>query len=130
MGQTRAVTVVLDAGALIALERGDARMRALCREALAGHGRLMIAAGVVGQVWRDGAKQAALAGLLGAPCCVVEPLTKEMAKAAGALCRKRGTADPIDASVVILARRENAVVVTSDPGDLRRLDPDLRIERI
>jgi hypothetical protein len=31
MGKATARAIVLDAGALIAFERGDARMRALCR---------------------------------------------------------------------------------------------------
>ena len=39
------------------------------------------------------------------------------------LCGRSGTADVVDASVALLARRLRAVVVTSDPDDLRRLDP-------
>jgi hypothetical protein len=36
----------------------------------------------------------------------------------------------IDASVVLVARRERAVVVTGDVDDLRRLDSSLPLERI
>jgi hypothetical protein len=36
----------------------------------------------------------------------------------------------IDASVVLIARRERAVIVTSDAGDVRRLDPDVVVVRI
>ena len=64
MGKESPGTVVLDAGALIAFEKGDARMRALCREALRTRARLVVPAGVVAQVWRDGARQVLLRGLL------------------------------------------------------------------
>ena len=58
------------------------------------------------------------------------PLTRALAEAAGALCGRAGTSDVIDASVVLVARRERAPVITSDVGDLRRLDPKLELERI
>ena len=57
-------------------------------------------------------------------------LDRVLAQAVGRLCRRRGTTDVVDASVVIAARLALAVVVTSDPGDLRRLDPSLPIEAI
>ena len=38
-----------------------------------------------------------------------------------------GTSDIADAHVVICARRAGQPVVTSDPGDLRQLDPALRL---
>jgi len=50
MGKARTKTLVLDAGALIAFERGDARMRALVRETLIQGVRLVIPAGALGQV--------------------------------------------------------------------------------
>jgi hypothetical protein len=50
MGTARPRAVVLDAGAVIAFERGDARMRALVREALKNRARILIPAGVLGQV--------------------------------------------------------------------------------
>lgn len=131
MGKTRAeATVVLDASALIAFERGDARMRALCREAIRSGVRFVVPAGVVGQVWRDGARQVPLAALLTAPTTDVPVLDVPLAEACGVLCGRVGTSDVVDASVVLVARRERAVVVTSDERDLRRLDPRLRLERI
>jgi hypothetical protein len=36
-----------------------------------------------------------------------------------------GTSDIVDAHVVICARRSAQQVVTSDPDDLRRLDPEI-----
>lgn len=130
MGKTNPQTVVLDTGALIAFERGDAKMRALAREALKTGARLVIPAGVLGQAWRGAARQASLRPLVKMPTANVPALDEILAEAAGVLCGRTGTSDVIDASVVLVARRERAVVVTSDVGDLRRLDPGLRMERI
>ena len=41
-----------------------------------------------------------------------------------------GATDVIDASVVLCARERGCVVMTSDPDDILRLDPDLEIERV
>ena len=117
-------------GALIAFERGDARVRALFREALRVGSPLVIPAGVVGQVLRDGARQVPLRALLNGATTAVPALDRELAEAAGTLCGRTGTSDVIDASVVLVARREGAPVVTSDVDDLRRLDPTLRLERV
>ncbi|HXX66961.1 MAG TPA: PIN domain-containing protein [Polyangiaceae bacterium] len=130
MGQENPRAVVLDAGALIAFERGDARMRALCREALRIRARLVIPAGVVAQVWRNPARQVPVRALLAGGTTEVPALDQILAEAAGVLCGRTGTSDVVDASVVLTARREHAVVVTSDVADLKRLDPDLVVERI
>jgi hypothetical protein len=55
----------------------------------------------------------------------VQALDREEAQAAGVLCGTSRTADVVDASVVLLARRHRATVVTSDPEDLHRIDPKL-----
>jgi rRNA-processing protein FCF1 len=130
MGKARPQTVVLDAGALIAFERGDARMRALVREALRAGARLVIPAAVLGQVWRGSPPQAPLRALVKVPTTTVLALDQVLAEAAGVLCGRAGTSDVIDASVVLVARRERAVVVTSDIDDLRRLDPGVPLERV
>jgi rRNA-processing protein FCF1 len=130
MGKTSPQTVVLDTGALIAFERGDAKMRALVREALKTKARLVIPAGVLGQAWRGAARQAPLRALVKMPTTFVPPLDQVLAEAAGVLCGRAASSDVIDASVVLVARRERAAVVTSDVQDLRRLDPGLPVERI
>ena len=130
MVTARPRAVVLDAGALIAFERGDARMRALVRDAMSTGVRLVIPAGVVGQVMRDRARQVPLRALLNGPTSVVVALDQPLAEAAGMLCARAGTSDVIDASVVLSARRERAPVVTSDAGDLARLDPSLDLHEI
>jgi hypothetical protein len=130
MGQARPRAIVLDAGALIAFERGDSRMRALVREALRLGARLVVPAGVLGQVWRGSPRQAPLRALMKGPTTAVPVVDQVLAEAAGVLCGRTGTSDVIDASVVLVARRERAVVVTSDADDLRRLDPGVPLERI
>ena len=130
MGTTRHRAVVLDTGAVIAFDRGDARMRALVREALKAKVRLVIPAGALAQVWRGSARQAPSRALVKGATTVVPPLDQVLAEAAGVLCGRAGTSDVVDASVVLVARRERAVVVTSDIDDLRRLDPALDLERI
>jgi len=45
----------------------------------------------------------------------------------GQLCGRSGTADVIDASVVVAAWTNGRVVVTSDPDDIRRLDASLTV---
>ena len=49
------------------------------------------------------------------------------ARAVGVLCGLSGHADVVDVHVVVHARRRGHAVVTSDPEDLRRVDPTLRI---
>jgi hypothetical protein len=130
MGKARPQAVVLDAGALVAFERADQRMRALLREAVRVGAPLIVPAGVVGQVFRNAARQVPLRALLNGPTSVVPPLDRALAEAAGTLCGRTGTSDVVDASVVLEAKRAHAVVVTSDIRDLRALDPALRLERI
>ncbi|MBK6580256.1 MAG: hypothetical protein IPG17_29640 [Sandaracinaceae bacterium] len=55
----------------------------------------------------------------------VQPLDLEEAMATGILCGDRNVNDVVDASVVLLARRCGACIVTSDPDDLRRIDPNV-----
>ena len=115
--------LTLDAGALIAIERNDRRVVLMVVETLEDELPVVIPAGVVGQVWRDGRRQVRLARLLGTEGVTVEDLDDRRARAAGQLCGVRGTTDVIDASVVLGARARGDHIVTSDPEDLTRLDP-------
>ncbi|MGH8897712.1 MAG: PIN domain-containing protein [Egibacteraceae bacterium] len=115
--------LTLDAGALIAIDRNTEDARALIRRALAHGWALTVPAGALAQAWR-GARQARLAGFLKAkdgPTIV--PLDGRIARAAGEVCGRTGTADVIDASVVVCALLRKDHVVTSDPSDIARLDP-------
>lgn len=121
------MSLVLDAGALIAVERGDRNTAAVIEAARQEHRAVIVPAGVVGQVWRGSGRQARLARLLGARGVLVEPLTDAWARAAGVLCGAAGTADVIDASVVLAARRHRAPVISSDRDDLQALDPTIPV---
>ncbi len=130
MGRTRtriATGIMLDAGALIALDRGDRRMIALLRRALAQGRTFRVPAGVVAQAWRDGRGQVTLARFLRSHEVEVIPLDEQLARSCGELCGAANASDIIDASVVILARQKRDPIVTSDPNDLRRLDPAAQI---
>ncbi len=120
----------LDAGALIAFERGDRAMLAIIVAARQERTRFVVPAGVVAQVWRDGRKQARLARLLASDAIEIEVLNDHRARAAGQLCGVTKTHDIVDASVALSARERGGAVITSDAGDLLRLDPTLRVIRV
>jgi hypothetical protein len=124
------IGLTLDAGALIALEKGSAVVKSVLRDADARGYPIAIPAGALAQAWRDGKKQAVLARYLragsgGAGAPTVEPLHQRAARQAGELCALTGTSDVVDASVVLCAWRHGHAVVTSDPDDLRKLAPGL-----
>jgi hypothetical protein len=119
--------LTLDAGALIAFEKGDRHVRAAIRDALAEGRAMTIPAAVLAQVWRDGARQAVLSRLLTIDGIRVEPLDERLARAAGRLCGVTRTRDVIDASVVVGAKIRGDAVLTSDVDDLRRLDDDVEL---
>ena len=130
MGRTgaRAATgITLDAGALIALDRGDKRMIALLDRALTQGRVFRVPSGVVGQAWRNGRVQVTLARFLRAIEVEIVPLDGHLARSCGELCAAANLPDVIDASVVILARERRDPIITSDPNDLRRLDPGAQI---
>ncbi|HCB03020.1 MAG TPA: hypothetical protein DEQ43_01980 [Nocardioides bacterium] len=113
------MTVVLDAGGLLALEAGDRRLLAhLKGERLAGrtactHG------GVVGQVWRGGSgRQAPLAHALRHVATI--PLDDALGRRAGSLLATSRTSDVIDAAVVLIADTADRIF-TSDPDDIEHL---------
>ena len=111
--------LVLDAGAFVAVDRDDRAMIARLRVARQRGLDLRTTAIVVGQVWRDAAgRQATLARLLRAVDvrAVDEPLGRE----AGILVGRAGTADPIDATVVLVSETGDRIL-TSDPDDLTHL---------
>ena len=110
---------MLDAGAFLAVERGDRDVVALIkRERRAG--RVPVShGGVVAQVWRGGTgRQVPVARLLAA--VDIAALDDGLGRRAGVLLALGGLADAIDAAVVCLAA-DGYDILTSDPGDLRAL---------
>ena len=120
-------TVVLDAGALIALERGDRRVLALLQELIRGRVAAHVPATVVGQAWRGSPRQHGVTRLLKAEAVRVHPFSEQVAYRVGVLLASTRTADVVDAHVALLARSLAAPVLTSDPADLERLDPSLTL---
>jgi hypothetical protein len=129
MGAKSPRQVVLDAGALIGIERNDERMRALLDAAPRGV-RFLVPSGALAQAWRDGARRVLLSRFLRSQEVEVLPLSDARARAAGVLCGLSRTSDVVDASVVVCAREHQCSVITSDPGDLERLDPALELHSL
>jgi hypothetical protein len=115
--------LVLDAGALIAIDRDDRVVyekiqKAKIQKALRLGEPVRTNPNAVAQVWRDGAKQAQLARTL--RMVEVEPITREDGYRAGELLGANRTKDVVDATVALLAKSHDRVY-TSDPSDLRLL---------
>lgn len=121
--------VVFDSGALIAVERGSRKVQALLERISALGMTVLVPAGVVAEVWRDGARQARVARLLAATGTRVIAFDEVRARAVGVLLGNTPEEDVIDASVVICAREHgrDVAVLTSDSADLGKLDSKLRL---
>ena len=111
--------LVLDAGALIGLERGGQMAIVLAEQAHELGGGTVIPASVLAQVWRAGPKAARLARLLAGS--EVDVLDEARAKQAGVRLGNRGGEDVVDSHVACCAVEREAVVATSDPGDIGAL---------
>jgi predicted nucleic acid-binding protein len=110
---------VYDAGALIALDKNDRRMWARHKLALDDERDIHVPAIVIGQAWRDARRQVELWQALAG--CRVDPVGLDASKAAGVLCGKAGTADVVDATVVVTAAAVRAIVWTSDYREIGAL---------
>jgi PIN domain-containing protein len=122
------IGLTLDAGALIALERGNENLIALLERVLAREGAVVnVPAGALAQALRNPARQARLMRLLGRRQVQVPPLDRATAYAAGMVLALRDASDAIDASVVVCARHHRQPIVTSDVADLRRLDDSVEL---
>ena len=119
--------IVFDAGGLIALERNDRRVLLTLNAALQEDGRIVVPATALAQVIRNPARQARLWRLIQFERTEVIPQDGSHAQAVGALLWQTATADITDTHVVICAQIAGYAVVTSDPLDLKRLDPKLRL---
>jgi predicted nucleic acid-binding protein len=122
--------VVFDAGGLIALERNDRRVFSILDTALEDGDRIIVPATALAQVIRNPARQVRLWRMIQFGKTEVIPLDGSQAQAVGALLARTSTSDITDAHVVICAQTAGYAIVTSDPLDLKRLDPALRLIRI
>jgi hypothetical protein len=113
------VKLVLDSGALIALERNDRAMWRRLKAALIREQVPVCHGGNVAQAWRGaGPRHALLARALAA--IDVRPLDDPLGRAAGELLALSGTSDVIDAALVLLCE-DGDFLLTSDPDELESL---------
>ncbi|RCV56175.1 PIN domain-containing protein [Marinitenerispora sediminis] len=121
---------VLDAGALIALERRQDFIIGVMDDAHRKNRPLVIPAGVFAQVWRGTPQQAAINSLLKLKTTEVAPLDYQVGRRIGRILRHAGTSDVVDAHVSLIARETGWPVLTSDPEDIRKLYPDAVIKQV
>ncbi len=108
--------LVLDNGALIALERNDRAMWRRFKLAVIAEQVPRSHGGIVGQAWRGrGPRQALLAKALNG--IEILPIDRALGLAAGELLAHTGRRDVIDAALVLLAE-DGDQIITSDPGDI------------
>jgi predicted nucleic acid-binding protein len=122
--------LVLDAGVLIAHDRGD-RFAAAWFARASGEGvDLAVAGPTIEEAWRDGTRQARLARLLQA--CRVVDCDAALARAAGQALAKARSSNTIDAIVTATAHRLSGVVLTDDLNDIEPLARimDVRVARL
>jgi hypothetical protein len=119
--------ITLDAAGMIALDRNDRRVIALIARAEQLRQRITIPATALAQAMRAPAKQARLSRLVRQASTKVVALDRAESTRIGIILAATRTSDIADAHVVLCARREGDAIVTSNPGDLRRLDPGVRL---
>lgn len=113
------MSLVLDSGALLALERRDRAMWRRFKSAMLSGVAPLTHGGVVGQVWRGkGPRQALLANALAG--VDVRGLDDTLGRRAGELLAVARTTDVIDAAVVLIAE-DGDQIATSDPDDIEAL---------
>jgi len=122
--------MTFDAGGLIAIDRNDRRVISILARAAERGLRVTIPATALAQAMRNPAKQARLSRLIRQTSTDLVALDGPDATAVGLLLARTGTADIVDAHVVVCAQRSRQAVVTSDARDLRRLGAELRLIEI
>jgi hypothetical protein len=112
------MTIVYDAGVLVAAERGDREVWADHRVRLEVGAVPVTTAPVIAQVSRS-PRQVQLRRFLRG--CDVAPFVAEEVHGVGTLLGAAGTSDVVDAHVVRVAEKLGASVSTADVEDLSRL---------
>ncbi len=112
------MTLILDAGALIAYERGNRTVQAFLERAYRQSDDVRTTTAVVAQTWHGGARQVRLATLLRG--VNERDLTSDRARSVGQLLRRSETTDVVDGTIVDIAQ-DGDEILTGDPGDIRSL---------
>ena len=120
-GPRRSRLLVLDAGAVLALARGDKNTRAAVARSIKRRYTIVLPTPVVAQVHRGGRDRALVDRVLNSVDTFL-PTTTETARSAGELLGRAGLVDAVDAIVAAEALAgAPASILTSDPGDLEML---------
>lgn len=112
-----ASALILDAGFLISVDRGERIAQAFLTAALVHHTPLTTTHAVVAQVWRNGSRQARLARFLRS----VTIIALEDGPEVGNLLARSGTSDVVDAHLVVVAVQRSEPVLTGDVDDVELL---------
>jgi predicted nucleic acid-binding protein len=109
--------LTFDTGALIALERGDKRMRVVLETASFERRAITVPAVVVAEWWRGtGRRRLDILDAID-----VEPTTDHLARVAGEAIAALPGCTVVDAIVMASAAQRGGIVYTSDLPDLERL---------
>jgi hypothetical protein len=115
-------------GVLISAAVQDVGAEARLTEAVRRGGTICVPVGAIAQAWRS-SRQVRLARLLKSRDIDVAVMTPNVARSVGLLCARSGHDDVIDVHVALCARERGHAVITSDPGDISRVDPALPVIR-
>jgi predicted nucleic acid-binding protein len=108
--------LVLDAGVLIAHERGDRSPAAWLDRAAREGVDIAVAAPTIAEVWRDGSRQVRLARLLNV--CRIIDCDRQLARSGGEILARANSRETLDAIVVATAVLVGGAVLTDDLSDL------------
>ena len=112
------MTLVLDAGGLIAVDRQDRVVGAMLRVAQQRTIPVRTSASVIAQVWRNGSLQANLARVLaGVDTAALDGPTGRLV---GELLGRSRTSDVVDGHLGLIVRSGDTVL-TSDPKDIKMI---------
>jgi hypothetical protein len=113
--------VILDAGVLVSVDRGERAAQEFLTAALRRRTPLTTTHPVVAQVWRSGSRQARLAKFVRS--IAVHPF--DNGQEIGVILSRTGTADVVDAHLVAVAIRLAEPILTADVDDLELLSASL-----
>jgi len=108
------MTAVLDAGALVGVDKRDRQVGALLRVFQREGVQVLTSAGVVAQVWRDGRRQANLARVLAGTD--VLQLDEATARKVGEVLKVNRSDDIVDAHIALMTGPQDVVLTSDDIG--------------
>jgi hypothetical protein len=121
---------VLDAGAVIALERRSPFMMGILDQAMLGKAEVVLPRTVIAQVWRGTPKQANVARLINSGIkhdgsVIIDELTPDRAREIGIRIGAVHHPDIVDVHVALAAAERGHAVLTSDDADIAKVDSGL-----